>query len=58
MTLTFLLCEEKAVTDFPVDVGVDTIETVGLDVHNPGFESAAGWTLSSTGGVKATVRAG
>ncbi|WP_344309526.1 hypothetical protein [Fodinicola feengrottensis] len=58
VTLTFLLCEEKAVTDFPVDVGVDTIETVGLDVHNPGFESAAGWTLSSTGGVKATVRAG
>jgi hypothetical protein len=47
VTLSFNLCEAKAVTNLGVDVGFDHIQTVGLQVHNPGFENTSGWTLSS-----------
>lgn len=47
VTLAFTLCEAAGVTDFGSDVGFDNIETIGLDVHNPGFENTSAWTLSS-----------
>lgn len=54
--LTFRLCDVQAVTfSYPVDVGFDNITTIGLDVANPGFDSAQGWTLTSQGNLKATI---
>ncbi|GGM56756.1 hypothetical protein GCM10012275_29860 [Longimycelium tulufanense] len=32
----------------PLDVGFDTIETVGLDLRNADFETADGWVTTST----------
>ncbi|WP_163509090.1 hypothetical protein [Fodinicola acaciae] len=56
VTLTFALCEKKAVTDFPVDVGFDNIESIGLDIRNPGFDYPGAWKLSSDGGARADIK--
>lgn len=55
VTLSFRLCEVKGTTDFPVDVGFDNIQTVGLNVVNPGFDTKTGWTLTSDGNLKAAL---
>ncbi|RZQ65565.1 hypothetical protein [Amycolatopsis suaedae] len=49
VTVAFQLCAtDTPPVDLGVDVGVDTIESVGLTVRNPGFESGGAWTMSST----------
>jgi hypothetical protein len=53
--LTFRLCETNNVTNLPVDVGIDHIESIGLLIHNPGFEEPTGWHLSSDGAVRAAL---
>jgi hypothetical protein len=55
VTLTLRLCETKDAVNIPVDVGFDHIESLGLLVHNPGFEEPTGWTLTSEGNVRATL---
>jgi hypothetical protein len=55
VTITFRLCETTGVTDLPVDVGFDTVTTVGLPLVNPGFDNDAGWTLRSEGNVRASL---
>ncbi|WP_158889854.1 hypothetical protein [Amycolatopsis anabasis] len=49
VTVSFQLCMANPATDLGVDVGIDTIETVGLDIRNPGFETKRDWTLTSSG---------
>lgn len=55
VTLTFQLCERKDVADFPVDVGFDNVQTVGLDVKNAGFDRPGGWTLHADGNLRAAL---
>lgn len=45
--LTFRLCHDKAVQDYPVEVSFDHVETIGLELRNGGFETANGWELSA-----------
>ncbi|OZM73046.1 hypothetical protein CFN78_12540 [Amycolatopsis antarctica] len=47
-TLTFQLCTTAPITDLAVDVGFDTVETIGFTVEEPGFEAPGPWTTSST----------
>lgn len=47
-TVSFQLCTQDEVRDLGVDVGFDTVETVGFTVREPGFEAPEGWQLSST----------
>ncbi|HVX45099.1 MAG TPA: hypothetical protein VHC49_14515 [Mycobacteriales bacterium] len=44
--IAFRLLEQEGGRGFPIDVGIDNIETIGFTVVNPGFESRAGWELS------------
>ncbi len=50
--LTFRLLERTGSPDrFPIDVGFDNIETIGLEVLDPGFETGDPWTLRREGGI-------
>lgn len=51
VTLAFRLCESNPTANFGMDIGYDNIQTVGLDVRNPGFENDSAWTLSSSASV-------
>lgn len=47
--LAFRLRALSDVERFPVDVGIDQLESVGFDIPQPDFESPDGWRLSATG---------
>ncbi|MFE0021271.1 hypothetical protein [Amycolatopsis sp. NPDC059021] len=47
VTLSFQLCTGTPAADLAIDVGVDNVETIGLAVRNPGFETSGGWTLKT-----------
>lgn len=53
--LTFKFCVAKQRADFQLDAGVDHLETVGLGVTNPDFETPDGWTLTPSGPIAATI---
>jgi hypothetical protein len=55
VTLTIRLCELKDAVGVPLDMSVDHIETIGLAVHNPGFEEPTGWELRADGDMTAML---
>lgn len=48
VVLTFRLIATRAVSGTFVDVGIDNIETVGLQVVDPGFEEPDNWTVENS----------
>ncbi len=45
--LRFRLYEASSAVDYPVDVGFDNLEAVGLTISNPGFETQSAWKFDS-----------
>lgn len=46
--LRFRLYEAGNAVDYPVDVGFDNLEAVGLTISNPGFETQSDWQFDSS----------
>lgn len=46
--LTFRLYEGNDAADYPIDVGFDNLDAVGLTISNPGFETKSDWKFEST----------
>jgi antirestriction protein len=53
--LTFRVCTDKQVRNVEDDINFDHIKTIGLRVHNPGFETSDGWHLHTAGPIKPKV---
>ncbi|GAB3766781.1 hypothetical protein [Microlunatus parietis] len=49
-TLRFRLTALRDLDASSIDVGLDTIETIGFTVPDPGFEDPAAWRIDGTGG--------
>lgn len=45
VTIAFRLYEKKGVGDFYVDATFDHLSSVGLTIHDPGFEDPSAWTV-------------